>query len=59
MFSQYKENKPSGNKIDIDHIKENYKEFIKTNKSILKTQERFKSERYNIFTKEINKIALS
>ena len=26
---------------------------------MLKTQERFKSERYNIFTKEINKIALS
>ena len=29
------------------------------NKLILKTQQRFKSERHNIFTEEINKIALS
>ena len=34
------------------------KEFIK-NKSILKIQQRFKSERRNFFTEEINKIALS
>ena len=34
-------------------------EFIKNNKLILKTQQRFKSERHNIFTEEINKIALS
>ena len=42
-------------KIDIDSIKE----FIKSNKSILKVQKRFKSERHNVFTEEINKIALS
>ena len=47
------------NKTDIDSIKENHKEFIKNNKSILKTQQRFKSERHNVFTEEINKIALS
>ena len=41
-------------KIDLDKIKE----FIK-NKSILKIQQRFKSERRNFFTEEINKIALS
>ena len=35
------------------------KEFIKKNKSILKIQERFKSERHNFFTEEMNKIALS
>ena len=34
------------------------KEFIK-NKSILKIHQRFKSERRNFFTEEINKIALS
>ena len=34
------------------------KEFIK-NKSILKIQQRFKSERRNFFTEEINKITLS
>ena len=35
------------------------KKFITNNKSILKTQQRFKSERHNVFTEEINKIALS
>ena len=34
------------------------KGFIKDNKLVLKTQQRFKSERHNIFTEEINKIAL-
>ena len=29
------------------------------NKSILKTQRRFRRERHNIFTEEINKFALS
>ena len=47
------------NKIDIDSIKENHKEFLKNNKSILKIQQRFKSERDNVVTEEINKIAPS
>ena len=34
------------------------KEFIKSNKLIFQTQHRFKSERHNVFTEEINKIAL-
>ena len=38
--------------------KKNQKQFIRNNKSILKTQERFRSERHNVFTEEINKIAL-
>ena len=42
------------NKIDIDSITKNLKEFIKNNKSTLKAQ---KNERHNIFTEEINKIA--
>ena len=41
--------------IDVDSLQE----FIKSNKLILKTQQRFKSERHNVFTEEINKIALS
>ena len=41
--------------IDINSIKG----FIKNNKSIVKIQQRFKSERHNVFTEEINKIALS
>ena len=47
------------NKVDINSIKENHQKFIKNNKSILKIQQRFKSERHNVFTGEINKIALS
>ena len=43
------------NKIDVDSPKE----FIKNNKLILKTQQRFKSKRHNVFTEEVNKIALS
>ena len=46
------------NNIDIDIIKENDQEFIKNNKSISKIQQRFKSERHNVFTEEINKSAL-
>ena len=45
--------------IYIHSLKENHKKFIRNNKSILKTQQRFKSERHNVFTEEINKIALS
>ena len=46
-------------KINIDSLKKNHKQFIKNNKSILKTQQIFKGERHNVFTEEINKIALS
>ena len=35
------------------------KELIKNNKLILKTQQRFKNERHNVFTEDIDKIALS
>ena len=45
-------------KIDVDCLKENKKQLLK-NKLILKTQQRFKSERHHAFTEEINKIALS
>ena len=50
------------NKIDMGSFfcyKRKHKEFIKNNKLILKTLQRFKSERHNDFTVEINKIALS
>ena len=47
------------NKIQVDSFKEDQKEFLKNNKLILKTQQRFKSERYNVFTEEIKKIPLS
>ena len=40
-------------------IKDDQKDFVKNKKLILKTQQRFKSERHNVFTEEINKIGLS
>ena len=32
---------------------------MRINKSVVKTQQRFKCERHNVLTEEINKIALS
>ena len=49
------------NKIDKDSFfcyKREHKEFIRKNKSILTTQQKFKSERHNIFTEEITKVVL-
>ena len=54
----YKENLNLEIKIDVDNLKENHKELTKNNKLILKTQQRFRSENHNVFTEEINKIAL-
>ena len=36
---------PEKNKDNIDSLKENHKEFIKNNKLILKSQQRFKSKK--------------
>ena len=38
---------------------ENYKDSLFNNKTILKSQLRFKSDRHNVYTEEINKIALN
>ena len=46
-------------KTNLDSIKEDHKECIKSNKLILKTQQRFRSEKHNVFTENINKIALT
>ena len=37
----------------------NHTGFMKNNKSMLKIQEKYKSEKHNVFTEDINKIALS
>ena len=50
-----KNNYLANNEIDMNSIKKNHKEFIRNNKSILKIQQRFKSESHNVFTEEINK----
>ena len=38
---------------------ENYKDWLLNDKIILKSQQRFKSDHHNVYTEEINKIALS
>ena len=38
---------------------ENYKDSLFNNKTILKLQLRFKNDRHNVYTEEVNKIALS
>ena len=43
---------------EVDNLRENHKEFVKSNKIILRSQQRFQSERNNLYTKEVNKIAL-
>ena len=45
--------------INVDIPKEDKKEFIIKNRLMLKTQQRLKSEKHNVFIEEINKIALS
>ena len=37
---------------------ENYKESVLKNKTILRSQLRFKSDGHNVYTEEINKIAI-
>ena len=37
----------------VDSLKKDQKEFIKNNKLILKTQQRFRSEKRNVFTEKI------
>ena len=38
---------------------QNYTDCLSNNKTILKSQERFKSNNHKVYTKEVNKIALS
>ena len=42
----------------MDSLKKDQRQFIKINKLILKTKQMFRSEKQNVFTKEINKIDL-
>ena len=46
-------------KVNIDNLKESHKECIKNNKLRLKSQRRFRSQKHNVFTEEVNKIVLS
>ena len=44
------------NKTDVDILKEDHKEFIKSNKLILKTQQRFRSEKHNVLLKKLIRV---
>ena len=46
-------------KLKVDSLRENFKEFLKINRLILKSQQSFRSEKHDIFTEQVNKIALS
>ena len=55
-------NKSKGTKkwvIKREVLFENYKDWLFNDKTILKSQQRFKSDHHNVHTEEINKIALS
>ena len=45
------------NRLVGDSLRESHKEFIKINKLLLKSQQRFRSEKHNVFTEEVKKIA--
>ena len=46
-------NYPEKNEIKTDNLKRYHKQFIRNNKLILKTQQRFKSDRHNVFLKKL------
>ena len=47
------------NEIGVDCFKKHHKELLKNNKLIFQTQQRFKSERRNVFNEVISNITLS
>ena len=57
--TENKINDSEKNKVAVDSLKEDHKDFIKNNKLILRTQQRFRSEKHNVFIEKINKIASS
>ena len=42
-------------KVDVDSPRKNHKKFIKNNKLTLKSQQRFRNEKYSLFIEEIDK----
>ena len=62
-FDENKEpKKPGGTKkcvIKNDLNFDNYKDSVLKNKIIFRSQQRFRSDHHNVFTKEINKVAIN
>ena len=62
MDDDSKHKKAKGTKncaMKLELRSKNYKDCSFNNKTILKSQQRFKSENHNVYTKKVNKIALS
>ena len=47
------------NKLDANSLREYHQEFRKNKKLISKSQQKLRSKKHNVFTEEVNKIALS
>ena len=58
MFRSNSTGKYKKNKLDANSLRESHKEFIKK-QWILKSQQRFRSDIHDVFTEDVNKIALS
>ena len=58
MDTEHKKSKGT-NEIKRDLTLQNYKDWLFDDKIILKSQKRFKSDCHNVYTEQINKIALS
>ena len=59
--SIWKLNKPPRKKnyTEVDGLRKNHIENVKNNRLMLKSLPRFRNEKDNVFTEEVNKIALS
>ena len=54
-----KTNQQEQSKTDVDGPRENHKEFKENNDLIVKPQQRFRSEKHNVLTEEVNRIAFN
>ena len=43
----------------VDSLRQNYKEFLKNNRIILRSEQKFKIKKHNVYTEEVKKIVLS
>ena len=57
--TQVENNSTRKNKVDADSLRKNNKEFLKSNKLILKSKQIFRIEKYDVFTEKVKKIAVS
>ena len=57
--TQVENNSTRKNKVDVNSLRKNNKEFLKSNKLILKSKQIFRIEKYDVFTEKVKKIAVS